>query len=166
MTSIKKVESKFNKPSKNTNPLITIANIPAMLLRFVAYVITNFYFKLEIRGAEKIPVKSGALLVANHFSLMDPFLVVAAIPRMLRFVMDRKIYEVPLWKGLMKKLNMIPISNRLDKVKLEEFNELCRKEVNSGHVLCIFPEGQISRIGHMLEFKKGIELVWLTINNY
>ena len=137
--------------------IITMANIPAMMLRFVAYMITHFYFKIEVNGAENIPKKSGALLVANHFSLLDPFLIVVAVPPMLRFVMAKKLYEFPLWKGLMKRLNMIPISGRLDKGELEEFNTICRSEVNEGHVLCIFPEGQISRIGHILEFKKGIE---------
>ena len=80
-----------------------------------------------------------------------------SVPRMLRFVVDQQIHDFFLWKWFMKRLNMVPISRKLDKVKLEEFNELCRKEVNSGHVLCIFPEGQISRVGHLLEFKKGIE---------
>ena len=137
--------------------IITIINVPAMMLRFVAYIITHSYFKIEIHGQEKLPLKSGALLVANHFSLMDPFLVVAAAPRMLRFVMDRKIYEYPLWNWLMKRLNMIPVGGRLDAAEREEFNKVCQQEVNSNHVLCIFPEGQISRIGHLLEFKKGIE---------
>ena len=137
--------------------IITMANIPAMMLRFVAYILTHSYFKIEIHGKEHIPKKSGALLVANHLSLLDPFFMVAAAPRMLRFVMAKGLYDFWLFHWLMKRLNMIPISAKLDKVKLEEFNTLCQKEVNQGHVLCIFPEGQISRIGHLLEFKKGIE---------
>jgi acyl-[acyl-carrier-protein]-phospholipid O-acyltransferase/long-chain-fatty-acid--[acyl-carrier-protein] ligase len=137
--------------------LITLVNIPAMMLRFVAYILTNTYYKIEVEGAHHIPRKTGALIVANHISLMDPLFMVAAVPRMLRFVMAQKIYEFWLFNWLMKKLNMIPISQKLDKVKLDEFNNLCRNEVNKGHVLTIFPEGQISRIGHLLEFKRGIE---------
>ena len=144
--------------------LITMANIPAMMLRFIAYMITRSYFKIEVTGAEHIPKKSGALLVANHLSLMDAFFMVAAVPRMLRFVVAKDIYEFPLFNWLLKRLNMIPISERLDKVKLDEFNTLCREEVNAGHILCIFPEGQISRIGHLLEFKKGIEHIAKGVN--
>ena len=137
--------------------LITIYNVPAMMLRFIAWLMVRFYFRLDVRGIENIPPKSGALLVANHISMADSFLIVASVYRQLRFVMKREVYEYPLWHWLMKKLNMVPISSRLDKEKLEEFNNLCRKEVNDGHVVCIFPEGQISRIGHLLQFKKGIE---------
>lgn len=137
--------------------IITMVNIPAMMLRFMAYIITHTYYKIEVEGAQHIPLKTGALIVSNHISLMDPLFMVAAVPRMLRFVMAQKLYEFWLFRGLMKRLNMIPISQKLDRLKLEEFNNLCRKEVNKGHVLTIFPEGQISRIGHLLGFKKGIE---------
>jgi acyl-[acyl-carrier-protein]-phospholipid O-acyltransferase/long-chain-fatty-acid--[acyl-carrier-protein] ligase len=89
--------------------------------------------------------------------MLDPFFIVAAIPRMLRFVVTKGVFDFKPLKWILTKLNMVPIAEKLDKVKLEEFNELCRKEVNQGHILCIFPEGQISRIGHLLEFKKGIE---------
>ncbi|MGI9544757.1 MAG: MFS transporter, partial [Cyclobacteriaceae bacterium] len=137
--------------------IITLFNIPAMMVRFVTYLLTRFYFKFDINGMEHIPKRSGALLVANHVSLLDPFYIVATVPRMVRFVVAKEIYEHPLWHWFLKRLNMIPISGKLDKEHLEEFNALCQKEVNEGHVLCIFPEGQISRIGHLLEFKKGIE---------
>jgi acyl-[acyl-carrier-protein]-phospholipid O-acyltransferase/long-chain-fatty-acid--[acyl-carrier-protein] ligase len=128
-----------------------------MMLRFVAYIMTHTYYKIEVEGTHHIPRKTGALIVANHISLMDPLFMVAAVPRMLRFVMAQKLYEFWLLKWLMKKLNMIPISQKLNKEKLDEFNNLCRSEVNKGHILTIFPEGQISRIGHLVEFKKGIE---------
>ena len=137
--------------------IITIVNIPAMMVRFIAYILAHSYFKIEIDGAENVPRKSGALLVANHLSMLDPFFIVAAVPRMLRFVVTKGVFDFKPLKWILTKLNMIPIAEKLDMVKLEEFNELCRKEVNQGHILCIFPEGQISRIGHLLEFKKGIE---------
>jgi acyl-[acyl-carrier-protein]-phospholipid O-acyltransferase/long-chain-fatty-acid--[acyl-carrier-protein] ligase len=137
--------------------LATIMNIPAMMIRFIAYIMAHSYFKFDIEGSHHIPKKSGALLVANHLSLLDAFFVVATTSRMLRFVMAKDLYEFWLWHWLMKRLNMIPISANQGKEKLEEFNEICRREVSQGHVVCIFPEGQISRIGHLLEFKKGIE---------
>ncbi|MDH5602939.1 MAG: 1-acyl-sn-glycerol-3-phosphate acyltransferase, partial [Cyclobacteriaceae bacterium] len=137
--------------------IVTMINIPAMMLRFVVYILTRFYFKLEIVGLENIPKQSGALIVANHVSLLDSFIIAATVPRMVRFVMDRSIYEFFLWKGLMKRLNMVPVSRNMGKEKLTEFNQLCKKEVMENHILCIFPEGQVSRIGHLLEFKKGIE---------
>ncbi|MBL4654674.1 MAG: MFS transporter [Bacteroidia bacterium] len=137
--------------------IITLVNIPAMLVRFIFFITAHSFFKLKIIGIENIPKKSGALIVANHISLMDSFLVAAAVPRMLRFVMLKKVYEVPILNWFFKKMNMIPIAGKSTPETLAEFNQRCQEEINNGHVVCIFPEGQITRIGQLLEFKRGIE---------
>lgn len=137
--------------------LITLFNIPAMMVRFIADSIAKIYFRYDISGASNIPQKSGGLLIANHQSLLDSFIIVAAIPRMVRFVMAREIYENPFIHWLVKRMNVIPVTANMGKGRLEEFTRLCQEQINSGHLVCIFPEGQISRIGHLLEFKKGVE---------
>ncbi|MCK5369235.1 MAG: 1-acyl-sn-glycerol-3-phosphate acyltransferase, partial [Cyclobacteriaceae bacterium] len=140
-----------------TMTIITLFNIPAMMVRFIADSIAKLYFKYDVSGANHIPQKSGALLIANHQSLLDPFIIVAAIPRMVRFVMAREIYENPFIHWLVKRMNVIPVTADIGKNRLDEFTRLCQEEINNGHLVCIFPEGQISRIGHLLEFKKGVE---------
>ena len=144
--------------------LITLFNIPAMMIRFIADSIAKLYFRYNISGASNIPKKSGGLLIANHQSLLDSFIIVAAIPRMVRFVMAREIYENPFIHWLVKRMNVIPVTANMGKERLEEFTRLCQEEINSGHLVCIFPEGQISRIGHLLEFKKGVEHIAEGIN--
>jgi len=140
-----------------TMTLITLFNIPAMMIRFIADSIAKLYFKYDVSGANYIPKKSGGLLIANHQSLLDSFIIVAAIPRMVRFVMAREIYENPFIHWLVKRMNVIPVTADMGKNRLDEFTRLCQEEINNGHLVCIFPEGQISRIGHLLEFKKGVE---------
>lgn len=137
--------------------IITLLNIPAMMIRFIADAIAKLYFKYDIRGVKQIPQKSGGLLIANHQSLIDPLIIVATIPRMVRFVMAREIYENPFIHWFVKRMNVIPVTSNIGKGRLEEFTRLCQEEINKGHLVCIFPEGQISRIGHLLEFKKGVE---------
>jgi len=144
--------------------VITLLNIPAMMVRFIADILSKIYLKYEVTGLEHIPKKTGALLVANHQSLLDALIIVAAVPRMVRFVMARQLYEHPALNWLVRRLNMIPISSGSDRERLTEFNEICQREINEGHIVCIFPEGQISRIGHLLEFKKGIEHIAKGIN--
>ena len=136
---------------------ITLFNIPAMMVRFIADSIAKLYFRYDVSGANYIPQKSGGLLIANHQSLLDPFIIVAAVPRMVRFVMAREIYENPFIHWLVKRMNVIPVTANMGKNRLDEFTRLCQEEINNGHLVCIFPEGQISRIGHLLEFKKGVE---------
>ncbi len=137
--------------------IVTFLKIPAMMVRFIVHILGHSFFKIKLEGSEHIPTKTGALVVANHISLLDALLVVSAVPRMIRFVAHKKVYDHPLLNWWMRKLNVIPIQPRGGKHALEEFNRICQKEINAGHVVCIFPEGEISRTGHLHEFKKGIE---------
>lgn len=138
---------------------ITLLNIPSMMIRFITGSLTKFYFNFEVKGVNHIPEKGGGLLIANHQSLIDPFIISAAIPKMVRFVMAKEIYENTLVHWLVKRMNVIPVSAKLGKHQLKEFTQKCQEEINQGHLVCIFPEGQISRIGHLLEFKKGVEYI-------
>ncbi|MBL4623747.1 MAG: MFS transporter [Flavobacteriales bacterium] len=137
--------------------LITAIKIPAMLVRFIFFFIAHFTYKIKVIGEENIPNSTGALVISNHLSIMDSFLLVAAVPRMLRFVMMEQVYNLPILRSLFRKMNMIPISAKRNKETLMGFNQKCANEIRKGHVVCIFPEGQISRIGQILEFKKGME---------
>jgi acyl-[acyl-carrier-protein]-phospholipid O-acyltransferase/long-chain-fatty-acid--[acyl-carrier-protein] ligase len=76
-------------------------------------------------------------------------------PRQIRFVMDKNIYEKWYFNKFFKMLNMIPISPRVGRSSLEEI----AKALDSGDMVCIFPEGAISRNGHFGEFKKGFEKI-------
>ncbi len=144
--------------------VITFLNIPSMMVRFIADTLARIYFKYEVTGREFIPKKTGALIVANHLSLLDPLMIVAVAPRMVRFVMAQELYEHPAINWLVRRLNVIPVASKSEKDRLVKFNQLCQQEINEGHIVCIFPEGQISRIGHLLEFKRGIEHIAKGIN--
>ncbi|MDN5199765.1 MFS transporter [Fulvivirgaceae bacterium BMA10] len=137
--------------------IVTILNVPAMMVRFIFYVAANLIYKVKINGQENLPKKNGALLIANHVSLMDAFLIAASVPRNVRFIMLKEVYDHWLFHWWFKRLNMIPIPSDRNGVSMEAFNKICQGEINKGHIVCIFPEGQISRIGHLLGFKKGLE---------
>jgi acyl-[acyl-carrier-protein]-phospholipid O-acyltransferase/long-chain-fatty-acid--[acyl-carrier-protein] ligase len=136
---------------------VTAFKVPAMLVRFIADSLAKIYFRYEVEGKENIPKRSGALLVANHISLMDFLMIVATIPRQVRFVVAKDVYDFWAWSWLTKRMNLIPIATKGGPERLKAFNEACQREINAGHVVVIYPEGQISRIGHLLEFKKGVE---------
>jgi acyl-[acyl-carrier-protein]-phospholipid O-acyltransferase / long-chain-fatty-acid--[acyl-carrier-protein] ligase len=137
--------------------LITWANIPEFLIRYMAVVFGKLVFRFKIRGAENIPLNSGALIVANHCSYLDFILMVVAVPRRVRFVMLKDVYDKRGINWILKKLNMIPIRARGGGNDHDEFNELVRTQIREGHVVCIFAEGTVTRTGQLLEFKKGIE---------
>lgn len=144
--------------------IISIVKMPIGFLRFVLWLISKTIYRTRITGMKNIPLKSGAIIVSNHVSILDVLLLTAAAPRNLRFVMHDKVFNTPVIGGFFKKLNMIPISGDSTKKGLSNFNNLCKKEVESGHIVCIFPEGELSRNGQLGGFKKGIEHLAKTIN--
>jgi acyl-[acyl-carrier-protein]-phospholipid O-acyltransferase/long-chain-fatty-acid--[acyl-carrier-protein] ligase len=129
----------------------------ALVVRFFMLIIAKIFFRIKIVGAQNAP-KGGALLVVNHVSFLDSMLIISAVPRMIRFVMLKKIYAMKLLNWAFKRLHLIPITGNVNPEELEQFNRRCQEEINKGHVVCIFPEGQITN-GELLEFKKGIEYI-------
>ncbi len=144
--------------------ILILFRIPAMFVRFIFFFTANLLYKVKIDNKENIPLKTGGLIIANHVSLLDSFLIVASVPRNVRFVMLKEVYDHPLCNWWFKRLNMIPVPGKRTKEDLDEFNKRCREVINEGHVICIFPEGQLSRTGHLMGFKKGIEHITANID--
>lgn len=135
--------------------IMTVKN-PSELIRIIVFFVARTCYKMNVKGIQNVPKKSGALIVANHLSFMDFVLIVGAIPRQVRYVMFKEIYDIKWLKWLFKSLNMIPISPR-SKNNLKAFNQLCQNQINKGHIVVIFAEGMVTRNGHIHEFKKGLE---------
>lgn len=134
-----------------------LLTIPLQILRFFARTIRVMLIKTKKIGLENIPKKGGALLVSNHVSFIDFLILSSSIQRNLRFVMHEGLYNKKLVKPILKKLHMIPIAPRGGQNDLKRFNEACQKEINNGHLVVIFAEGTVTRNGHTLPFKRGIE---------
>ncbi|HJW12849.1 MAG TPA: MFS transporter [Albitalea sp.] len=131
--------------------------VPEYLLRFVAFVATRLVYRLKLRGDENIPTQGAAILVCNHVSFVDAVLLMAASPRPIRFIMDHRIFQVPVLGWLFKLAKAIPIApQREDPVVYERAFAQARQVLAEGDLLCIFPEGAITRDGELAEFKGGI----------
>ena len=84
--------------------------VPEYLLRFVAWVLSRFVYRFDVKGDEHIPVEGAAVLVCNHVSFVDAVLLMAASPRPIRFVMDHRIFSVPVLGWLFRLAKAIPIA--------------------------------------------------------
>ena len=131
--------------------------VPEYLLRFVAFVTTRLVYRFKVRGDENIPLAGPAILVCNHVSFVDAVLLMAASPRPIRFIMDHRIFQVPVLGWLFKLAKAIPIAPQRDDpaVYARAFAE-ARRVLSDGDLLCIFPEGVITHDGELGEFKGGI----------
>lgn len=133
--------------------------LPDSLLRLLLWMLTHTLYRLDVAGRERVPAKGGALLVPNHVSMADAVLLLAALDRPVRFLMFRGSYEHPLVKPFAKTLGVIPIAS--DQGPREMIHSLRRatQALQDGELVCIFPEGQMTRIGQMMPFRRGMERI-------
>jgi 1-acyl-sn-glycerol-3-phosphate acyltransferase len=131
--------------------------VPEYLLRFVAWVMSHFVYRFRISGDEHIPVQGAAVLACNHVSFIDAVLLMAASPRPIRFLMDHRIFQVPVLGWLFRLAKAIPVAPRSeDPAAYEAAFEAAARVLREGDLLGIFPEGGITRDGTLQEFKGGI----------
>ena len=133
--------------------------LPDTLLRLVLIILTNTLYRLRIIGETHVPKSGGALLVPNHVSFIDGFLLIASVDRPVRFVVDAQYADQPIFRPFMKALGVIPISSHGGlRVILRALRD-AGAAIDKGELVCIFPEGQITRTGTLLPFRRGFERV-------
>ncbi|MCR5884494.1 MFS transporter [Rhizobacter sp. J219] len=131
--------------------------VPEYLLRFIAFLATRLVYRFRVKGDEHIPVDGPAILVCNHVSFVDAVLLMAASPRPIAFIMDHRIFQIPVLGFLFKLAKAIPIaSQKDDPATYEQAFARARQVLDNGDLLCIFPEGAITKDGQLGEFKGGI----------
>lgn len=133
--------------------------VPDALIRLLMVLFTKTIYRLRIVGAPHVPAQGGALLVPNHISFVDGFLLMAGLDRPVRFVVDAQYAEHPLLKSLASIMGIIPISSQGGpRVILRALRD-AGSALDAGELVCIFPEGQITRTGALLPFRRGFERI-------
>ncbi|RZJ20178.1 MAG: glycerol acyltransferase, partial [Haliea sp.] len=131
--------------------------VPEYLLRFIALIASRCIYRFNIKGDEHIPTHGAAILTCNHVSFIDPVLLMAASPRPIYFVMDHRIFRMPVLGWLFRLAKAIPIAPRAeDPAAYEAAFEAAAKVLRDGDLLAIFPEGGITPDGKLQAFKGGI----------
>ena len=131
--------------------------VPEYLLRFVAFVITRLVYRFKVTGEHHIPTTGPAILVCNHVSFVDAVLLMAASPRPIRFIMDHRIFRIPVLGWLFRLGKAIPIApQREDPAVYERAFVQAAAVLHDDELLGIFPEGGITADGSLGEFKGGV----------
>lgn len=129
----------------------------AYFLRFLAGLLIHAVYRLDKTGLENIPDEGPAVLVCNHVSFIDPVVILAAVRRPIRFVMDHRIHQAP-WIGfIFRHSRTIPIAPAKEDPVMKEaaFAEVARA-LAAGELIGLFPEGAITRNGELNHFRYGI----------
>jgi acyl-[acyl-carrier-protein]-phospholipid O-acyltransferase/long-chain-fatty-acid--[acyl-carrier-protein] ligase len=138
--------------------------LPDSLMRLVLWLLTHSVYRIRVVGQENIPERRGALFVSNHMSFVDALLVIASTNRRIRFLMEEEIYEIPFVKPFARMMRVIPISSRQGPRALIQALREASRSIQEGRVVCIFAEGQITRIGQLLPFRKGFERIMKNVD--
>jgi len=133
--------------------------LPDSLLRLFVWFFTHSIYRIRVEGRDNIPEKGGALFVCNHVSFVDALLLIGSTDRMIRAIMFKDIYDKLLVKPFAKAMKAIPISSQLRPREMIKSLREASEAVKNGHVVCIFAEGQITRIGQLLPFRRGFERI-------
>jgi 1-acyl-sn-glycerol-3-phosphate acyltransferase len=134
--------------------------VPEFLMRFLSWVFVNIMYRIKVNGLENIPEKGAALIVCNHVSFMDALVIGGSVRRPVRFVMDHTIFKIPVMGFIFRTARAIPIApGREDPAALNRAFDRIDAELADGEVVCIFPEGRLTRDGEMSEFKRGVEKI-------
>jgi acyl-[acyl-carrier-protein]-phospholipid O-acyltransferase/long-chain-fatty-acid--[acyl-carrier-protein] ligase len=140
--------------------VLAVRVLPDFLTRFVVLVFTRLLCRVRVSGLAHVPESGGALIVSNHASYLDAALLIATQQRRLRFVVWRGIYqEWRLLRWVFRILNCIPISGDDPPRQLAAAIQAARKAVQEGYLVVIFPEGELTRTGHIRAFRRGFEKV-------
>ncbi len=131
--------------------------VPEFLMRFLAWLLIHTVHRVKCINADRIPVEGAAVLVCNHVSYVDAIVIGAASPRPIRFVMDHRIFKLPLLGWIFRTARAIPIAPaKEDPWLMEKAYVDIAQALHEGDLVCIFPEGKLTTTGEMNEFKGGI----------
>jgi len=139
----------------------TLVKLPQSLVRYMVKMIIGFKYSLTVDGLKYIDPNKGVLLLGNHISFLDWAILQMAYPKQIRFVMERSYYEKWYVKPFLDFFGVIPISSRGSKGALVKVTEA----LNRGETVALFPEGHLSRNGHLGAFQRGFEIATKEVEN-
>lgn len=125
------------------------------VLELIATLAARLLYRVRSRGREHIPATGGAVLIANHLSYVDTIVLQMACPRRIRFVGFHGFKDNWFIDFCLRHSGAILVSSRhpTDGMKAAV---RCLK---AGELVCVFPEGHISRTGQLMEIKRGFSVM-------
>lgn len=117
-------------------------------------------YRVDARGLDRVPTEGAALVVANHESFVDAFVIGGLCARPIRFVMDHRMTKMPGLGWLFRAARVIPIAPAKEDPELmaRAFEEI-DAALAAGEVVGLFPEGKCTRDGEVDVFRPGVERI-------
>src|SRR2546422_5838847 len=114
-------------------------------LHFFAGPLVRCVYRVTALGVKHLP-QGGFLLLPNHITWVDAVVLQVACPRPIRYIIDEEFYRNRLLRPFLRITGCIPITAR----RAKEAVRLAAEQIRAGEVVCLFPEGQLTRSGTLL----------------
>ncbi|MEM7077284.1 MAG: MFS transporter [Pseudomonadota bacterium] len=134
--------------------------VPEFAMRFLVWMLSHTMYRVSHQNLEEIPEEGGAVLVCNHVTFVDALLLAGAVRRPIRFIMFKPIFDLPVLNFVFRTSGAIPIQSAKEDPDAYEaaFAEIAQG-LAAGDLLCIFPEGALTRDGEIAQFRRGVERI-------
>jgi 1-acyl-sn-glycerol-3-phosphate acyltransferase len=133
---------------------------PEFITRFITWCLINSLYRIRQLNLSSIPKKGGCVLVCNHVSFVDALIIGGYCKRNVKFVMDYRIFKLPIVGSFFRIIGAIPIAPaHEDEAIMESAFDKIASSLEHDEVVCIFPEGKLTADGALGEFKQGIEKI-------
>ena len=134
--------------------------VPEFLMRFLAWLLVHTLYRVDKEGLERIPSEGPCVIVCNHVSFVDAIVIAACVRRPIRFVMDHRIFRIPLLNFIFRTMRTIPIASAKEDAALKEraFEEAAAA-LRAGEIVGIFPEGKLTETGELNPFRPGLQRI-------
>ncbi|MBU1998488.1 MAG: lysophospholipid acyltransferase family protein [Candidatus Omnitrophota bacterium] len=113
-------------------------------------VIGKTFFQLKVEGLKNIPSRTNFIIVANHFSFLDPLVIMAAVRKKIYCIALRDIYKIKWMGWFLKMVETFPCGTA---------SSIAVKLLSENKNVGLFPEGGVSRDGKLKEFRRGAALL-------
>ena len=135
--------------------LSTFRLLPKDFLRLIVLGFFRSIYQVRVLGTKNVPPEGGVLMVPNHLTYIDAFVLSAACPRPIRFVLFADCFEQKWVGGFARLFDTVAISPE----SAREGIRLAAEALQEGAVVCVFAEGQLSRTGGLAEMKRGYQVM-------
>ncbi len=125
------------------------------LLELIASWIARLLYRVRTSGLENFPMSGGVLLISNHISYIDVVVLQLACPRPIRFIGHKGLRRNAFFNWCFEITGCIGISAEQPREGMKQ----AVQALKSGELVCICPEGHISRTGQLMEIQRGFELI-------
>src|SRR5437016_9697660 len=123
-------------------------------LYFIGRALGRCFYRVTALGIENLP-EGGFLLLPNHISWVDAVVLQLGCPRRIRYIIDQEFYHKPILQPFLRIAGCIPIDTRNSRSAIRAAAE----KIAAGEIVCLFPEGQLTRSGTLLRLRRGYELI-------